>query len=422
MRGLRLFLTGASLLFGAVLTGQEIKAKPTDGPALQRAGYTVEKRGGDFAGSMIGYTYTYKASDFIVQVLDNDMPPPVAFRREIAFSLQITSREGRSAADIASVTPKMVASADRALRTNAGVVAAVGYLATVAGDVSPEALKTAILSFLGSYQQPGTPLRRGCPDCDPLPLSDEYDGGPDLNRPLRVGTGEWKIEAVRLFLGSGRSAFLVGISAKVPRNAARIATAPDTQHRSEAGDAAERLMKERAQVSGSAAPSGSINIAEKESKAPGPAGELRSRKAAPSAAAGKWQRNTVTDEMDDSKTPGMHVTADESEGQPTLMFLCSGGHLSAGIGFDLGEGMNLENLGSKLQVRFDRKPAFMVDVQVAGSLISFPNLPFLVDFMSTAPQRLTVKLFMRDGVGSMILHFDTRGFEQAARPIVRSCR
>ena len=125
MGGLRLFLCALTMLFGAVLIGQEIKAKATDGPALQRAGYTVEKKGGDFPGSMTGYEYNYKGSDFSVSLLDNDMPPPVAFRRELVLTLNVTSTEGRSAADIVSVTPKMVASADRALRTNSGVVAAV---------------------------------------------------------------------------------------------------------------------------------------------------------------------------------------------------------------------------------------------------------------------------------------------------------
>src|SRR6478672_2089181 len=117
-RHFRLLVSGISMLCGTVLVGQDIKAKSTDGPGLQRVGYSVEKKGGEFPGSMTGYEYAYKGSDFMVSVLDNDMPPPVAVRRELAFSLQITSKESRSAADIVSVTPKMVASADRALRLN----------------------------------------------------------------------------------------------------------------------------------------------------------------------------------------------------------------------------------------------------------------------------------------------------------------
>ena len=100
----------------------------------------------------------------------------------------------------------------------------------MAGDVSAETLQTSILSYLSNYHQPRTPLRRGCPDCDPLPLSDEYDGGPDLSRSLGLGSGEWKITAIRGFWGKG-SAFAVGISAKVPRNAARIGAVSDTQPR-----------------------------------------------------------------------------------------------------------------------------------------------------------------------------------------------
>lgn len=199
---------------------QAVTAMPADQAALERAGYTLESRGGELrAVDRWERTYTFRHSAGHSAVLvDNEYPSVTSLRRELTFEITFSVKEGRSAADVSEIVPALVAAMQKAVREDPAVVAGLGYMATAAGtDIGPEELQAAVVGYLQRYEQPSKPLEKVCPGCGPwLGFEDEYTGSADTDGSLNRGRPIWKIAGLRHYL-DGTSAFRVQVTAKIPR-------------------------------------------------------------------------------------------------------------------------------------------------------------------------------------------------------------
>jgi len=199
---------------------QALTATPADQADLQRAGYTLESRGGELrAVDRWERSYTFRGSSGSSAILvDNEYPAAVSLRRELVFDVTFSVKEGRSPTDMQQIAPKLVEGMRRTVRENPAIVAGLGYLATAAGTgVAPEALQAAVIDYVQSYRQPTTPIQQSCETCGWRDgFGDEYLGAADLYAPLNVGGSDWKIAGIRHY-HDGDSTFRVQITGKIPR-------------------------------------------------------------------------------------------------------------------------------------------------------------------------------------------------------------
>lgn len=167
---------------------------------LQQAGYTVTDSGGDLRiadGRVRLYTLEDSSGSSAILV-DKEYPAYAVGRRELVFAVEVTG--GGSPADMAAVTPELVAAAQTAFGQNSAVVAGLGYLATAAeSGVEPEALQTAVIDYVQRYRH------EECAACRSQDGSgDEYYGRPYMHSTLGGPGAGWTIAGIPHDLNGNR--------------------------------------------------------------------------------------------------------------------------------------------------------------------------------------------------------------------------
>jgi len=199
---------------------QTITAQATDQAGLQRAGYVFEDKYAAMPTSnRRERLYVYQgALGSSALLVDNEYPHYANNSREIVFDIVLKLQEGKSPADMRAIAPRLIAAMRRAVSEDPAIVAGLGYLATASGTgVAPETLQAAVIDYVRRYQQPAAMIHEVCTGCAVAGgFSDEYVGGPDLQKRLNVAESGWTISGTRHYF-DGDSRFTVQVSAKVPR-------------------------------------------------------------------------------------------------------------------------------------------------------------------------------------------------------------
>jgi hypothetical protein len=206
----------------ARLPAETITATETDQEGLQRAGYILKDRDREAGiADRRERSYSFEGpSGSSATLVDKEYPAYVLGKRELVFDVVFSVKDGGSATEIAAITPRLVAAAQRAMSENPAIVAGLGYLATAAASaVTPEALQTAVIDYLRQYRQPSNPPREACTGCGSQSgfTDDYYSAEPRIYVPLNVRKAGWTIAGIRHYL-NGESMFRLEVIAKIPRS------------------------------------------------------------------------------------------------------------------------------------------------------------------------------------------------------------